>query len=262
MDWKEGDQVSVYMCVTKAEPKWHAGTVLAAGDQVGRGDGKHVNKWVQVMYSNPKQHLHTHWQGEVPIVPRVPEGHSKAAPPGWEPPQPTRKRRAAAAAAKNPTPSAAPVIGVPVAEFPDAISAVAADADKGCDEAEAGVEAAYKENDEADQELLRLRAQEKALKDDKDEVIAEIHTTRDGQDHEQGRIEKIGRELAATAVHVNRSDARELQAGRKVDTQLDALAVSTRNFANKKTDVDAARADDDAASARARDTAASQGEVT
>ena len=141
----------------------------------------------------------------------------------------------------------------------DAISAAAADAQKGCDEAAAGVVAADKENDEADQELLSLRAQEKAIKDDKDEVIAEMHTTRDGQDHEQGRIENLGRELAAKAVHVNRSDARESQVGRKVDTYLDLLADSTQNCANQEADVDALRAEDEAG---ARHTAASQGEVT
>jgi len=118
MDWVAGDEVSVYMGVMKAGSKWHAGTVLAAGDQVGSGDGKPVDKWVRIRYFHPKQHEHTHWQGEVTIVPRVPEGHSKAAPPGWGSVQPMRKR-AAAAAAKNPTPSAAPVIGVPVAGLPD-----------------------------------------------------------------------------------------------------------------------------------------------
>ena len=89
-----------------------------------------------------------------------------------------------------------------------------------------------------------------------------MHTTRDGQDHEQGRIEYLGQELAAKAVHVNRSDARESKVGRKVDTHLAALAVSTQNCANQEGEVDALRAEDEAASARARDTAASQGEVT
>jgi hypothetical protein len=116
MNCAVGQKVSTFIGGPNGD-KWHHGTVTSCGEQVGSGDGKPNEKYVCVKYDSSAR-VHTHKQGEVAIVPRVPEGHSKA-PPACCGLVLSPSRKKAAATAKDPAPPTAPVIGVPVAGLPD-----------------------------------------------------------------------------------------------------------------------------------------------